>query len=161
MILEVADKLRPPAILVCGQPVEDLVLIIRALTDAQHQVLTILRQLQPETPIRMIGPFINKLVLRLWCAQFVKIYLLVDGTPLELLALFGLGKSAVVKSRTVFQPRHAGPAKPLKRLVQVLVVFDFQDPQFLPIGSSFADGVRNEFSIIADRGRRKGDRSVF
>ena len=115
----------------------------------------------PETPLRLVGPLVDYLVLGLGGAHPVVADLLVEVGLLVGLPGLRLLVPAVEEAQVVRGPLSRGELHPLEVVVEVHAGLDVPDPPVLPVGARGGEPVGDKPPVVADGRPREGDGPVL
>ena len=140
--------------------VEDAVFAVRALRDRDHQVAAVVGYAAVKSPIFVVGPMVEEIVLGLRRADAMIVELVEVVGVLVLGPLCGLVVPAVEEPQAVVGPGGSGELHPLQVVVKVIAALHFADPPLLPVRSGGGESVGQVVSVFADLVARKGDGAV-
>src|SRR5205807_8728681 len=93
-------------------------------------------------PIRMLGTFIDRLVLRLRRADDVIEKLLVVNGVLQLLTRLGLRESRIEKTTSILRPTHAAALEPAHGIAELFPGLELAHEECSPVRTAFRDSIR-------------------
>src|SRR5262249_35690462 len=126
-------------------------LALLGIRNRKNRKPLVFRRVHIAQSLRVFFIFEDQLVLRLRCADFVKVDALASVLGGELAAFLWSREAIVIEA--VALPGGARKLNPLEPVRQRLSGRDFQDVEFLPIGASARDCIS---SVLAIAGKRKG-----
>ena len=144
LVVEVVDQIDGLAIRRLEVLVGHAVAAVGAFPGRDDHVLAVFADGSAETPVGVVGPLVDDLVLRLRRAHLVEAQLGVEDQALELLTLLRLGIADVEKALAIRRPVGVGELGPLQLVGELFAGGGFQHAPRHPVGARLAHAISDE-----------------
>ncbi|MBC8115845.1 MAG: S9 family peptidase, partial [Candidatus Saccharimonas sp.] len=141
--------------------VEDSILVVGPLPDADDQVASVLGDFQPETPRRFVGPLVDEHVLGLSRSNAVIEDFLVEVRFLKGRTRRRFVVAAVEEALAVHRPSGSAELDPLQFIGQQTTGLDLDDPPCVPVGPGIGHAVGDIAPVVAERCRAESHCAVL